>query len=83
MEARREGRREGGIQERGSNDEKEVANSQVRYLNVSNVTRDGFIPNFTLAEVFRERVFVEVKEEFVVAQWRHSDTHLGQVVQIL
>ena len=30
----------------------------------------------TLAEVFRERVLVEVKEEFVVAEGGHGDSHL-------
>ena len=37
----------------------------------------------TLTEVFRKWIFVEVKKEFVVAQWRHGDAHLGEIIQVL
>ena len=31
----------------------------------------------------RERVLVVIKEQFVITQWRHSNTDLTQIIQIL
>ena len=36
-----------------------------------------------MTEVFRKRIFVEVKKEFVVAQWGHGDAHLREIIQVL